>query len=265
VDGERFSREEVVQMVLVLVGAGLSTTATLIGNTIVALESFPAAKARFLSDVDGLAEAVVEEGLRYDGPIHGLFRTVTAPVELQGRPLAPGERVFACYSAANHDPDRFERPDEFVLDRDWRALPPHMAFGYGIHHCAGAHLARLEAQVAIATLYRRLPGLRLADGFVPAQLSGAVFRGWPEVRMRFCPAPVTVPQPVPLHGPVPGHAPVPVQGAVSVQVHRPVHVPQGGGAPKAGGSVRGFPGGGPTCAGLAFPAVTTDRALGETA
>ncbi len=188
VAGERFTVDEVARMILVLVGAGLSTTTALIGNTVVALEGHPRQKARFTADPDGLAELAVEEGLRFDGPIHGLFRTAVADATIQGHEqVRAGQRVYTCYSAANHDPAAFDRPDEFVLDRDWAALPPHLAFGHGIHRCVGTHLARLEARLALATLYRRLPNLRLRPGFTPQQLPGAIFRGWPSVEMVYDP------------------------------------------------------------------------------
>jgi cytochrome P450 len=188
VAGERFTDGEVAQMVLLLVGAGLSTTTALIGNTVVALEGHPAQKARFTTDPDAFAALVVEEGLRFDGPIHGLFRTAVADATILGAGrVHAGGRVYTCYSAANHDPADYDRPDEFVLDRDWAALPPHLAFGYGVHHCVGTHLARLEAQLALSVMYRRLPNLRMRPGFTPAQLPGAIFRGWTSVEMVYDP------------------------------------------------------------------------------
>jgi cytochrome P450 len=88
---------------------------------------------------------VVEEGLRYDGPIQGVGRLSQCPAQIQGYDIQEGERVFGSYTAVSHDPEIYERPDEFVVGRNWRNLPPHMGFGYGIHHCIGANLARLEA------------------------------------------------------------------------------------------------------------------------
>ena len=79
----------------------------------------------------------------------------------------------------------YERPDEFVIGRDWRRLPAHMGFGYGIHHCLGSNIARMEAEVALTALYKRLPGLRVAPGFEPVAVPGQIFRGWTELQLSY--------------------------------------------------------------------------------
>lgn len=185
VDGEHLSEREVAQMVVLVNEAGNTTTTTLIANAVHALDEFPEQKAAFLADIDGLVESVVEETLRYEGPIQGLFRRAVCPGEVAGYEIPAGEKVFGSYGGANHDPEVYERPDEFVLGRDWRKLPAHMGFGHGIHHCLGANVARTESIVALSMLYKRLPGLRVTPGFEPVPVPGQIFCGWTEMQMSF--------------------------------------------------------------------------------
>jgi cytochrome P450 len=176
IDGDRFTSTECVAMIRLLLAAGNTTTTTLIGNLVKAIEESPSEKAKLLADLDGLSMSAVDEGMRFDGPIHGLFRMATKDTEVGGVAIPKGCRVLNLYGAGSHDPAVFDRADEFVVDRDFSKLPSHLGFGLGIHHCLGSNLARVEAQVAIETLYRRLPNLRMAEGFVPQQFPGAIFR-----------------------------------------------------------------------------------------
>jgi len=185
VGDQRFTRLEGAALVRLLLGAGNGTTSIAISNTVWLLESNPTEKATLLADPERVAPTAVEEGLRFDCPVLGNFRGVIEETDLGGYRLAPGERVFQLYTAANHDPARYEDPDHFIADRDWSAIPPHFAFGHGIHYCIGAHLARAETTVGLKTLYTRLPNLRVRDGFVPEQLPGIVFRTWKELFMQF--------------------------------------------------------------------------------
>lgn len=184
-DGDRFDELEIAGLIRSVIRAGNTTTAAAIVNTIYALEQHPEQKARYLADIDGLTKSLLDEGLRYDGPVLGLWRMCVRPTTVQGYELQPGDRIFTLNGSANHDPEYFDRPDEFVIDRDWSALPPHLAFGYGIHHCIGMNLARLECEVAFATLYRRLPGLRMRPGAVTPQTPGPVFRSWQSLEMEY--------------------------------------------------------------------------------
>ncbi|MET0146605.1 MAG: cytochrome P450 [Ilumatobacteraceae bacterium] len=185
VDGERFTSNEVVAIIRLLLSAGNTTTTTLIGNLVKAIEEHPAEKAKLLADLEGLSMSAVDEGMRYDGPIHGLFRTALTDTEIGGVAIPQGCRVFNVYGAASHDPSVFDQPDDFVIDRDFDLLPSHLGFGMGIHHCLGSNLARMEARVAIETLYRRLPGLRIADDFVPQQYPGAIFRTYGQLQLQY--------------------------------------------------------------------------------
>jgi cytochrome P450 len=182
-NGERLSETEAAAMVRLLLAAGVGTTAIGISNLLWSLENNPAEKAKLLADLDGLAASAVEEGFRFDCPVQGAFRGVANPLELDGVAMDDGDRIYMQMSSANHDDSIYDRADEFVVDRDWDALPRHFAFGFGIHFCIGADLARLETQIALKTLYKRLPGLRVRPGFVPEQIAGMVFRTWHEIEM----------------------------------------------------------------------------------
>jgi len=182
-EGETFTDEDIVDMAAFLIIAGNSTTTDGLGNTVMALERNPAQKALFLSDIPKYLSAVIEEGLRFDAPVHALFRTATQDVVVEGATIPKGARVLLLWGAGNRDGKIYERPDEFDFARPRPA--PHLTFGWGIHLCLGAQLARLELRVALATLYTRLPGLELESGFQPRQKPGFILRGWSSAPMRF--------------------------------------------------------------------------------
>ena len=154
--------DEVLAVCLLLLFAGHETTVNLIGNGVLALLRHPAERARLVADPDGLAVPAVEELLRYDGPVHLTARDALEPVELHGVHLEPGERVVVMLGAANRDSRRFADPPADVLDLT-RRDNGHVGFGFGIHFCLGAPLARLEAQIVIPELLRRFPTLEV-DG-----------------------------------------------------------------------------------------------------
>jgi cytochrome P450 len=184
-EGDRLEEFETASLIRAMIRAGNTTTAATITNTIAALERHPEQKAKYLADIGGLTLPLIEEGLRYDGPILGLWRRCAHATTIQGHPLESGERVFTINTAANHDPAVYDHPDSFIIDRDWKGLAPHLAFGWGMHHCIGMNLARLECETGISTLYRRLPGLRLRPGAPVPQLPGPVFRNWLSLEMEF--------------------------------------------------------------------------------
>jgi cytochrome P450 len=157
--GDTLSEQELFSMVVLLIVAGHETTVNLIANATLALLEHPDALARVRDD-PSLVPAAVEECLRYDSPVERtLNRWVARDVELGGRQLRRGDGLIAIVGSANRDPDRFPDPDLLDLDRE---DAKHIAFGRGTHYCLGAPLARLEGEIALATLLRRLPGLRLA-------------------------------------------------------------------------------------------------------
>lgn len=118
--------------------------------------------ARLRADPD-LIRSAVEELARYDTVTQAIVRVVAQDLEIGGRTLREGELVYLFLGATNRDPERFEDPDRLDLSRPGNR---HLSFGHGPHFCLGGPLAKLQAEVAIATLVRRLPGLRLAEGAV---------------------------------------------------------------------------------------------------
>jgi cytochrome P450 len=156
---DALSEEELFGTVVLLIVAGHETTVGLIGNAVVNLLEQPDQLALIRDDTTLLA-AAVEELLRLEGPVErALNRWAATDVELGGLSIARGDLVIPILAAADRDPDRFPEPDRLDVHR---ADTRHLAFGRGSHYCLGAPLARLEAQIALATLFRRLPGLRLA-------------------------------------------------------------------------------------------------------
>lgn len=142
---------------------GNETTTSLITNAVWRLCEVPE-RWQALVDDPSLVDVAIEESLRYDSPVLGLFRMNTCPVTLHGVEIPADSKVHLLYASANRDADAWEDPDEFRLDRDVADLRRrHLAFGYGVHFCLGAPLARLEARAALTALARRLPRLRL-DG-----------------------------------------------------------------------------------------------------
>ncbi|MFD0904510.1 cytochrome P450 family protein [Actinomadura sediminis] len=158
-DGEdRLTAHELTSMVFLLLTAGHETTVNLIGNGLLALLSDPERLAAVRAD-PGLLPGTVEETLRYESPVQIALRYSTEPVELGGVAIPEGATVLVSLLAANRDPERFARPDEMIPSRTDN---PQLGFGYGVHHCIGAPLARIEGTTAIGAVLERFPGLRLA-------------------------------------------------------------------------------------------------------
>jgi len=151
----RISAGEVLSYCILLLAAGNETTTNLIGGMISALIRNPDQLA-LLRDDPSLIPNAVEEGLRFCSPVQGLFRQVSKDTDLNGVTIPAGSRVWVCYASANRDAERFDDPDRFDIKRDCRG---HVAFGWGLHFCLGANLARREARVAMAELIPLLSDL----------------------------------------------------------------------------------------------------------
>ncbi|MCQ4043609.1 cytochrome P450 [Streptomyces rubrisoli] len=159
-DGTRLSEDELVDTLLLVLGAGHETTVNLIDNAIHALLTHPEQLALVRS---GRAswDDVIEEALRYRAPVaHLPLRYAVEDVELEGVLIAKGEPILANYQAAGHHGERAEEFDITRVDKE------HLAFGHGVHYCLGAPLARLEAAIALPALFERFPDVQLA---VPAE------------------------------------------------------------------------------------------------
>jgi cytochrome P450 len=175
VEGEQpLDTEEIISLLKTLVFAGHETTANLIGTALLLLLQRPGLW-RAVQDDPELVDAVVEETLRIDAPVQGMFRRAVADTEVAGVTIPAGAQVFVLFGSANRDPAVFATPDDFHPART--EADRHLSFGRGIHFCIGAALARVEAATAISTLSRRIPDLRLAPGFRAPYLANLLHRG----------------------------------------------------------------------------------------
>ncbi|MFF4368287.1 cytochrome P450 [Streptomyces sp. NPDC001594] len=155
----QLSEDELVAMVFLLLAAGYITTVNLIGGGIAMLLAHPRQLDLLRSD-PALLPGAIEEFLRYDGPVSpGIARFAREDLEIAGVRVPRGATVLIGSALADRDPARFPDPERLDITRRDNA---HLAFGHGIHYCLGAPLARLEGEIAIGTVLRRLPGLALA-------------------------------------------------------------------------------------------------------
>jgi len=164
---EGLDREEMLGFFIILLIAGNITTTNLITNAVWTLaeeDSFDT-----LRENPEMIDVALEEVLRYRSPVQTHTRVAVKDTELDGKSISAGDRIGVWFGAANHDPTVFDRPDEFIIDRQPN---PHVAFGHGTHFCLGAHLARLEAKVAIKTLLDRFETITLVEK--PTKPSGSM-------------------------------------------------------------------------------------------
>ncbi|MGW4897499.1 cytochrome P450 [Kitasatospora sp. NPDC004240] len=157
---DRLTDSELLSTCFVLITAGDETTTHLIGNGTLALLRHPDQLARLREDPT-LIRTAVDELARYDTPTQAIVRVVAEDLDIGGRTLREGELVYLFLAATNRDPERFDDPDRLDLSRSGNR---HLSFGNGPHFCLGGPLAKLQAEVAIGTLVRRLPRLELAEG-----------------------------------------------------------------------------------------------------
>ena len=185
IDGARLDDEDVYGFLRLLMPAGAETTFRVMGNCLVALLSNPRALERVRRD-PSLVPRAVEETLRWETSITMVNRVATRDAAIAGCPVAAGSSLLLLTGSANRDEARWQRPDEWDLDRPEQ---PHLGFGWGRHLCLGMHLARLELRVGIAALLARLPGLRLDPSAPPPRIVGTAFRGPERLDVVFDPAP----------------------------------------------------------------------------
>ena len=172
-EGSRLSNEELTANIILLFGAGHETTVNLIGNGLLALHRHPD-QLRLLQDDPSRIPNAIEEFLRYDSSVQLTGRVALEDTEVGGVMIPAGEGILCLLGAANRDPAVYPDPDRLDVTRP--NIRP-MSFGGGIHFCLGAQLARIEAEIAVATLLRRLPHLKLDDPDHPDWRPTFVLRG----------------------------------------------------------------------------------------
>lgn len=160
--GDVFSEDELFSMFVLLQIGGHETTTNLIGNGLLALLQNPQQMQK-LRDDPSLIGSSIEEFLRYDSPVQALSRFATEDLDISGTPISKSQYIVMFVGAANRDPAQFPDPDRLDITRQENR---HVGLGFGPHFCLGAALARLEGQIAINTMLRRMPELRLEPPFL---------------------------------------------------------------------------------------------------
>jgi cytochrome P450 len=178
--GARLTDTEMISILILLLVAGNVTTTDLIGNGLLALLQ-NAEQLRKLQDDPSLMANAVEEMLRYDPPVVGAHRITLRDVEIGGCPIPAGQAILAAFPGANRDPAAYPDPDAFDITR---TDVHHHSFGAGPHFCLGAPLARLEATIALGSLVRRFPHLRLDESRPPERRYLPAFRGLISLHIR---------------------------------------------------------------------------------
>jgi cytochrome P450 len=166
--------EDIVNVPINIMTAGHATSTLLFLEEIMELLRHPELMAEVRED-PGKIPALVEEALRFEAPVHGIFRTTKAKVEVAGVTIPENARVLLCYGSANHDPNRFVHPEKFDIHRP--DINRHLGFGKGTHFCPGAPIARLEHRVALELLLQRCPNLRLVPDRPPERMQHFWLRG----------------------------------------------------------------------------------------
>jgi len=183
VDGETpFTVPEIITQMMILIIAGHQTTTNGLGTTLLSLLQDPD-QWRALGDDPDLPLAAFEEGVRFHSPVQIEPRTTTAPVQLGGISLPEGASLHLVNASANRDEAEFTDPDTFNIRR--QNPNRHYGFGFGVHYCIGAPLARIEGRVALETLHARLPQLRIAPDFTPDYEMDMFFRGLKRLPVRW--------------------------------------------------------------------------------
>ncbi|ONG61414.1 cytochrome P450 family protein [Bacillus cereus] len=157
-EGHKLSARELYSMIMLLIVAGHETTVNLITNTVLALLENPN-QLQLLKDNPKLIDSAIEEGLRYYSPVEvTTARWAAEPFQIHHQTIQKGDMVIIALASANRDETVFENPEIFDITRENNR---HIAFGHGSHFCLGAPLARLEAKIAITTLFNRMPELQI--------------------------------------------------------------------------------------------------------
>jgi len=184
IDGVKLEFVSVVSNAMLLVQAGLETTASAMSCALHYLGTHPAERDRLIREPEIMSTAV-EEFIRFAGSIHGIPRTVTKEVELSGQKLCPGESVVVNYASGNRDSREFPDADKCILDREANR---HLGFGAGVHRCLGSNLARLEFRIGLEQVLGRMPDYTASDAESVFH-GNSVTRGFREIPVVFTPGP----------------------------------------------------------------------------
>ncbi|WP_029430713.1 cytochrome P450 [Blastococcus sp. URHD0036] len=185
VNGAPIPDEDIVNILMTVVGGGVDTTTSAIAGAIGWLDEHPEDRRRLMEEPE-LLPVATEDFIRYLTPAQFLSRTVRRHVEVAGQPLVPGDRVALSLASANRDETVFERADEVVVDRQ---PVRHIGFGFGVHRCIGAHLGRVELQVMLGELLRRVPDFRVQADDVQRYPKRAKVNGYVQMPITFRPRP----------------------------------------------------------------------------
>ncbi len=180
IDGDRLADQDIIGFCILLLIAGNETTTNLLGNFLNVLVDKPDIYQR-LVDEPKLVEAGIEEALRFDSPVQFLMRLATNDSELHGQQIKTGDIIQVVMGSANRDPRSYDQPDEFDLERN---KIHHHSFGFGIHTCIGAPLARLEARMAMRALISRFSSISRAEG-ENERVSSHLLRGFHHLWLEF--------------------------------------------------------------------------------
>jgi cytochrome P450 len=178
--GDKLTESELLSTCILLLVAGHETTVNLIGNGALALLRNPDQAELWRND-PSLTRTAIEEFLRYDPPVQLTGRVALSDLDIGGHPVAKGEQAILLIGSANRDPDQFPDADRLDITRTDNR---HLAFGFGIHHCLGAPLARIEGQLALKGFVERLPKAQLAVD-QPEYKENVVLRGLASLPVEF--------------------------------------------------------------------------------
>jgi cytochrome P450 len=185
VDGRPITEDEVFSMTELLIAGGTGTTASLVGQTLVWLQQHQDVRQRLIDD-PSLLDRAIDEFLRCFSPTQALARTVTRDADFHGCPMHRGDRVLLAWASANRDGSAFENPDEIDIQR-WPNR--HMAFGVGVHRCAGSHLARAMARSLLGQILDRMPDYTIDLSALEPYPRQGVNAGFRRIPATFTPGP----------------------------------------------------------------------------
>lgn len=183
VDGEKLTFSKMVEFCILLLVAGNETTTNLLGNFVRLLTERSELQPVVCGNPERL-KTMIEETLRFYSPVQALLRYAKQDTDLEGCHLKKDDVLVLWLASANRDPAVFDRPDELDIDR---SPNPHVAFGFGIHFCLGAMLSRMEAQIALDIVMRRLCNIRLAPGAALTPIPSTFFFGLQALPIKFDP------------------------------------------------------------------------------